>query len=810
MKTKVLITLAILSIFYSCKKDEEKETTPNVVSENTIVFNDQTIAYISSLDTSNYTFVFAGSNAQIAQLKQGQIIVDDTSSIAPNGFLRKITSITNNNGITTVQTEQAKLTEAVKSGSIHFNSGQVKKSNIRQIELSKDVQFSQSKFSVFAFDYNKTIEQGNSTINISGHTELDLDFYMDYEWDFDILTLTPYISEFESGININQSASIVTSAQSGISFEEQIPLAKFYLTPWIIQVGIVPVVFIPVIDLYIDANGQISGTFTMGVTESYNGKLGTRYTSENGFSKVDEDNYSSGYTYPSIELEANFETHLKTEFSLLLYGIAGPFANISGCTQMTSHLYPISNNWDLDLYAGSQVQVGLKVDVIGFSEDWADDYCLFKTNLLHLQNEPIGNVVQITSPTENSNYVIGYNIPIDASVTGETPQKIEFYIDNILVFSDTEAPYEYIWATSGATPGLHQIKVIEYIASQQVSLDELNITLSTPSWSEIDLSSLGMSSSTTCTDVMFTDESNGWITVRGTGYGSILNTFDGGLTWQIVNSSIIQMHEITMFDESSGYVLSQNMVQKTTNGGQNISPIEYYDGYNNVGTFAHDQITNIDFTLNNELIAVGEPDANDYYNYFYRVNLDTHSPIGSPYQIPYFDQYQSVKLEATANLVLLYSIYDENNSTSQYYMISTDGGINFTGHQFNNLSTNEILNGAFILDENNLWIVGGNNTNGAVILNSSNGGTTWNKYNESSLPYFSSVHFIDSNEGYACSNKQTSSAQAKVFYTSDGGQTWTPVNEVSTTEAIEKIYFKGNHLGFAVGQGGIVYRFSNN
>jgi hypothetical protein len=60
--------------------------------------------------------------------------------------------------------------------------------------------------------------------------------------------------------------------------------------------------------------------------------------------------------------------------------------------------------------------------------------------------------VQLTSPANNSSYVVAGNIPL-AATAGDldgTIAKVEFYADTTLVGTDTTAPYEFSWPASTA------------------------------------------------------------------------------------------------------------------------------------------------------------------------------------------------------------------------------------------------------------------------------------------------------------------------------------------------------------------------
>jgi len=56
-------------------------------------------------------------------------------------------------------------------------------------------------------------------------------------------------------------------------------------------------------------------------------------------------------------------------------------------------------------------------------------------------------------------------------------KKVEFYIDNALVETDTALPFRYVWSIAEVPPGPHQIKVIAYDTIDQTAEDEISVTV---------------------------------------------------------------------------------------------------------------------------------------------------------------------------------------------------------------------------------------------------------------------------------------------------------------------------------------------
>ena len=353
---KLVFILSIsLSLFNSCKKKEEKEDEPQKIEINkqTKVMPAASREHIESIDPDTYTFIFSGTDEFINGLKVGNILVDGVSDKAPYGYLRKITVITDNKGSKQCQTELVTLPEAVPSGSIYFNTGNLKISDIKSMTLAEGVKLNTNKdpnFTVFDFTFEKVIvdpDNPDRKVTISGETALELDFFFNFDWAWDIEEcptvgdpsngLCIDVKLFETGVDINQSGSIEIASEVGADFEESIDIATFIFDPWVFSVGPVPVVFLPKIKVILNANGEIVAVFSASVSEELTGKLGVKY--ENGsFGGINEWEFNKDFVAPQLEVNAVAEAHIGPQASLLLYGVAGPFVNLTACDKFEGSL----------------------------------------------------------------------------------------------------------------------------------------------------------------------------------------------------------------------------------------------------------------------------------------------------------------------------------------------------------------------------------------------------------------------------------------------------------------------------------------
>jgi len=817
---KLLLTLITFTILFAmgCKKDTptDPEPTPTgdvVVAENTRVIDQQTREIITAIDTINYTFTINGNSDLVTNLKVGDILVDSASALAPNGYLRKITTISHTkDGEVVINTSQATLTEAVTKGNIDFNTGKLTMSHVKSYQLADGVQMQSLKntdFTVFSLDYDKVFENENGKITITGHTDLDIEFFFNFDWDFDWLALPPHpvVEKFESGVEINQSASISCVSLAGAGMQERISLARFYFTPWTFMVGPVPVVFVPQIELFVEMDGAIVAVYSASASENFTGRLGTSYTDDHGWNEIDEKTYHTDFVAPNLDAGAQFTAHVGPEIALLLYGVAGPFANVTGCSRVSGLLHTGTQNWNLTFLVGAQASVGVKIDLIGFSENWSKDFCFFQDTLLHLTDEPFGNFIYIASPIEDQTFLVGDEVQITTSFTGETPDEVEFIIDYNTVFVDTEAPFEYTWNTAGFPEFGHIIYVGAKKGGVEIAHDNVSINLVIPVWEPIDLSAMGLNENTDANDLFFINTTKGWMTVNGPGVGKILTTQDAGISWNETYSSSTGLLKVIMYnDQGEGIFLNAfNKVMETTDGGATLSELTY--GQFGQPTFQWKNIFDLATNNDGEIVAVGKDTGIPYHFRIYRAEMAFHTPTGY-FEVPYPNEYGTPpRIIMNGNSGFLYEVYNEDQPNASYFMTTTDGGVSWQGAEFNVVTSNARLHDAHMPDEDHVWIVGEENGN-AIVVMSDNGGQSWTKVDLTGTPPFSSVQFTSTDEGYATVGTWSDAFEAKVYRTTDGGHNWEPLIDTRGKYGMSSVFFLGQDFGVVSGKGPRMMRYS--
>lgn len=101
-----------------------------------------------------------------------------------------------------------------------------------------------------------------------------------------------------------------------------------------------------------------------------------------------------------------------------------------------------------------------------------------KTITAKEQDNGPGNPPEVSISNPQEGETVCGNITIQAVASDDFGiKKVEFYIDNALVETDTVLPYRYEWSTAGVTSGPHQIKVIAYDYIDQTAEDEISVTV---------------------------------------------------------------------------------------------------------------------------------------------------------------------------------------------------------------------------------------------------------------------------------------------------------------------------------------------
>jgi photosystem II stability/assembly factor-like uncharacterized protein len=823
---KSIILSVILGILFSpisCKKDPPENndnpepTTPEIeISPLTKVVPELARMSIMHIDTG-FTFMVVNGNEYFDALKKGDIMADGVWEKAPYGYLRKITNITEENGIKTIQTRQASLAEAIKTGSIRMKTEDVKLGEIQSIRLAKGVHLKNTKnpeFTVFDFEIDHTFTASGSEINLQGNSKLSMNLFFDFDWsvefDLDWIPISISVDYFETGIKVEQSSAIAVNSESGISLNQDVELAYFTLTPITFFVGPVPVVFFPVVSLDVNMNGEITANFSVSASENLTAKLGVKY--DDSWGKINTIiSSNTDFSAPAIQSSIAVSTSVGPKASILLYGIAGPYAMAGGCLGLEAQ--PNGGNWNLDMNVGVNYNVGIEVDILGFEEDWSlsdEPLCLFQTTVLHLDDEPFDDAIYITEPANGSHVTLGSEKTIKTFYTGATPESVRFLIDGNEVAIDTDEPFEYVWNTLDYSQGTHTIKVLDIVGGEEVSSDEATIQLTIAQWEAMSLAPLVGGNDAMFNDVYFINDEEGWIvgTNNSQFSNTILHTNNGGANWSVVydmnNAAPLLKVEFLGSTTGLGIEFMTRELMQLNSGGSEIGIFSY----NGVAVFNNYFVW--DFA--NSILPTGLNVITSDENGFYVMRTSTEP--GEIVQTTAYDGNNG-NILFTGNKGIVYNIVNVN--ATHDYLISNDGGESWEQKTMSIVPFGQDLTAGQVYDNNTIWLVGTKFNfdqnppvaDGGFVVISTDGGNTWTRQDVPIAKGFESLTMLSTTEAYASSAWDSDIDEPKVFHTEDGGFTWEAVDEISSEKGIMKVLFKGQDFGIAVGLSGTIFRYTN-
>jgi len=338
--------------------------------------------------------------------------------------------------------------------------------------------------------------------------------------------------------------------------------------------------------------------------------------------------------------------------------------------------------------------------------------------------------------------------------------------------------------------------------------------------------------------LFFNDSNTGW----AIGENLILKSSNGGINWEPQNSvSNLNLKSVCFTDQENGWVLGEKsehtgewnadvIILNTKNGGDNwqienggyfgggdmsLNSLFFIDSDYGWATGGRDGgpsiLKTIDGGLNWEWTGI------DYWlNAIYFVNSTNgwgggegiyHTINGGNNWSQQYDpgQYASINAFHFVDENIGWAVGDSVNKA--LILNTTDGGITWN-EQFleSALSPYTKLYSVYFTDQYHGWVVGDNNT----LLITTNGGDNWILQDlEFAFTLLKSVWFIDDNRGWIiCNNSNNPSGGYCIYSSEDGGETWVE-QDSRPYGGLNSIQFTDELKGWAVGEGGTIL-YTNN
>lgn len=276
---KHLLFLVLFSIvLLACSKGDKTNPTPDPVNNNEggsqvfVVSSDSIKANLLSVEPNSITFSKSGTI--VGKIKAGSILVSDVSNKARYGFLRKVTTVSENNGNLKCATTQASLTDAIENGSLKFTKDFTETDIVSVDSSGKDL-LSKRTQKVHSEGIRKVFAKTINGIDISG--EVNIDANLEFDLTIEKKKLKYFFVQNEIDVSTTINTQVLSSLQVGT---QPLVLGTFELKPIVRLIGWVPIVIVPYIVIYVGAEGKVVSKMTMMGSASGSVKAGIRYEND--------------------------------------------------------------------------------------------------------------------------------------------------------------------------------------------------------------------------------------------------------------------------------------------------------------------------------------------------------------------------------------------------------------------------------------------------------------------------------------------------------------------------------------------------
>jgi len=370
---------------------EEQAFGEATISRKTKVLADSTLALLASVSDDGTTFTFNQMNATLSSLSPGDILISGVSTLTPNGVLRKVSRLESQGSSVRVLTTTATLEEGLVNASIelsqvlspdNISAGKALVpgvSSTRRAGKNNHAAFALDMYNVVVYDGDDNEETTNDQIRASGRIDFEPAF------TFKLSVSDGHLEELSYSVSNTLTAEINLDATLDlVNFEGDIEIFRWNVSPITVWAGFVPIVITPTLAVHVGAHGQVSIGMSTGATATATLTAGVTYSNRRWTPLSD---LTTGFQFrsPTVSATANAEAYAAPHISFLVYGIAGPYANIKGYSEFNADIN--ANPW-WQLFGGIKVDVGVFIDI--FSQRIAEysqpDLIDYKRLLAEAQN----------------------------------------------------------------------------------------------------------------------------------------------------------------------------------------------------------------------------------------------------------------------------------------------------------------------------------------------------------------------------------------------------------------------------------------
>lgn len=419
-KYLVFLSVLILLLTFGCSKETTSPDNQEVIVPETTEIIGTEVANEEIEEIEEDGTIIVGENSTLADLEIGEILIVDVCDAAPEGFLRKIVSRTEENGSVLFETEQASLAEAVQQLTLS-ESYQLTPENVRQVHLYNGSSYTPERdgfefpvdIDCVLYDQDGNYFTTNDQIKLYGDLTFTAELFTEIEISWFALNKFEIGIESEKDANLNLNASLFWEFNEELTFD----IAEFNFTPITFMAGPVLIVITPVLNVEAHIHGDLTVTFTTGITYNESVRYGVGYENDEWY-QIKESDKTFNYTPPQFTTEFNFETGASLKLSTLIYGVIGPYVQAKAGLhfQAVLEVNPTETHLNYDLEAILYALCGIYFEVLDHT--LLDEFIEFNiyTHPIGEWTIPLGENLPPSQPTNPSPSYNASNISINTNL----------------------------------------------------------------------------------------------------------------------------------------------------------------------------------------------------------------------------------------------------------------------------------------------------------------------------------------------------------------------------------------------------------
>ncbi len=331
MKKLIVLCLTFAIFFFGCKKNDSLTPVPQeIIPTSKLILVDKDVATSALVSVDSTKLTFSSGASGVDKIKVGSVLVSDMTSVAPDGFLRKVTSISTVGGNKVLTTEQAALTDVIEKGNVKFSKTFTDSDIIgidsTGVDISGDNKKDAMTFS-FNFTYDKVVYDQDKDLNTK-NDQLRLTGSMNIQptFEFELNIDNSRVDKLMLKLGYVNTNIIRAEAKLSLaSIKEEMVLKTFYLKPFTIPVVVLGVVIpVPIADQWIaivlGIDGKISAKISVGAQNVNTSTVGLIYEN-NIWSSINTQDNSFKILPLSFEGAAKIEPWIMARYEIRPYGL---------------------------------------------------------------------------------------------------------------------------------------------------------------------------------------------------------------------------------------------------------------------------------------------------------------------------------------------------------------------------------------------------------------------------------------------------------------------------------------------------------